>query len=56
VAAVFGLIALVTAVLHGNHSQETITALILAAVNTFTVLGGRYVIAKQTELAKAWDN
>lgn len=54
VAAVFGLIALITAVLEGDHSQETIIALILAALNVFIVLGGRYAQAALAEFARRW--
>lgn len=51
VGAIFGLIALVTAVLDGDHSEETITALILAAVTVVTMLAGRYAQAVAAYLA-----
>lgn len=52
VAAIFGLIALATAVLNGDHSQETITALILSAVTVFVLMGGRYAQAALALLAQ----
>lgn len=54
VSAIFGFIALVTAVLHGDHSQETITSLILSGVALFIVLGGRYAQAALAQLARRW--
>ena len=45
VAAVFGLIALAGAVLKGDHSEQTVTALILAAVTVWTLMAGRYAQA-----------
>lgn len=45
VGAAFALIALVTAVLDGDHSQETITALILSAVTFITLMAGRFAQA-----------
>lgn len=51
VAAIFGLIALVTAVLNGDHSQETILALILSAGTVFVLMGGRYAQAALANLA-----
>ena len=48
VGAGFALVALVTAVLEGDHSQETITALILSAV-TFVTL-----IVSRSAQAAAW--
>lgn len=45
VGAAFALIALVTAVLDGDHSQETVTALILAGVTFVTLMAGRFAQA-----------
>lgn len=45
VGAAFALIALVTAVLDGDYSQETITALILSAVTFVTLMAGRFAQA-----------
>lgn len=45
VGAAFALIALVTAVLQGDHSQETITAMILSAVTFATLMAGRFAQA-----------
>jgi hypothetical protein len=45
VGAGFTLVGLVTAVLDGDHSQETITAMILAAVAFVTLMSGRYAQA-----------
>lgn len=45
VGAAFALIALVTAVLDGDHSQETITALILSAITFVTLMAGRFAQA-----------
>jgi hypothetical protein len=45
VGAAFALIALVTAVLDGDHSQETVTALILSAVTFITLMAGRFAQA-----------
>lgn len=52
VAAIFGLVALVTAVLDGDHSQETITALVLTAVTVWTLMGGRYLQAAAANRAR----
>lgn len=43
--AAFGVVALVAAVLHGDHSEETITALIGAIATLLTLMGGRYAQA-----------
>jgi hypothetical protein len=40
-AALAALVAAGTAVLHGDHTLETITALIIAGVNVYGVVGGR---------------
>lgn len=45
VGAAFALIALVTAVLDGDHSQETVTALILAGITFVTLMAGRFAQA-----------
>jgi hypothetical protein len=50
VSAIFGLIALVTAVLNGDHSQETITSLVLMTVTVVTLMGGRYLQAAMAYL------
>lgn len=54
VASIFGLVSLVTAVLHGDHSQETITSMILAGVTVFILLGGRYAQAALAYLGSAY--
>jgi hypothetical protein len=41
VSAVFGFVAALTAVLDGDHSQETILTMILAAATVIAVIGGR---------------
>jgi hypothetical protein len=43
--AVFGLVALITAVLDGDHTAETITALVLSALSLLTLMAGRYAQA-----------
>lgn len=45
VASLFALVSLVSAVLDGDHSQETVISLILAAVTVFVLMGGRYAQA-----------
>jgi hypothetical protein len=42
VAAAFGVVAGVTAVLHGDHTEETITSLVLAAATVWWLMKGRY--------------
>jgi hypothetical protein len=44
-AAVFALVAAGTAVLHGDHSQETIAAGAVAAVTVWTFMAGRFAQA-----------
>lgn len=54
VGAGFAVIAGVTAVLDGDHSQTTVVALILSGVSFFVLAGGRYAQAALAELAQFW--
>lgn len=54
VGSLFFLIALISAVAKGDHSEQTITALVLAALSFFVLAGGRYAQAALAELAKRW--
>lgn len=52
VGAGFALVAAVTAVLNGDHSQETITFAVLSALSFFVLAGGRYAQAALGRLAR----
>jgi hypothetical protein len=55
VGAAFAAVSAVTAVLNGDHSQETITFAVLSATSFFFLAGGRYAQAVARELRKVWE-